>query len=171
MQAHILILHHDTLGLRQLGGDVNLLFGIDGWRGEACAQVGLGGAVVRDRVEASSRGRTRPRKASHSMHRLAVKSVSMSQLRQRSTSRAVCSGVKPSSTSTLTAEKRLTRSSCVILAREREGCSRCRVPPRRASPPWRSPDSSPARGARPTTPFRSADGWRWRPDAHAPRPR
>src|ERR1035437_8083728 len=55
--------------------------------------------------------------ASHSMHRFAVKCVSTSQLRQRATSRAVCSGVNPSSTSTLTAEKRFTSSSCVIFAR------------------------------------------------------
>ena len=39
--------------------------------------------------------------ASHSMQRLAVKCVSMSQLRQRSTSLAVSSAVNPSSTSTL----------------------------------------------------------------------
>ncbi len=38
--------------------------------------------------------------ASHSMQRFAVKFVSMSQLRQRCTSRAVCSALNPSSTST-----------------------------------------------------------------------
>ena len=55
--------------------------------------------------------------ASHSMQSFSSKCVSMSQLRQRCTSRAVCSGVKPSSTSTFTAEKRFTSSSCVIFAR------------------------------------------------------
>src|SRR5688572_31120879 len=51
------------------------------------------------------------------MQRLAVKCVCTSQFRHRSTSRAVCSAVKPSSTSTLSPSNRDLRSACTIFWR------------------------------------------------------
>ncbi len=84
------------------------------------------GAVSRVRSSASSPGAVMVRQstgqmsmhASHSMQSGAVKCVCTSQLRQRSTSRAVCSASKPSSTSVLRRRSRSPSSTCVILARD-----------------------------------------------------
>ena len=60
---------------------------------------------------------SRIRMAGGTMHFAGVNTVSTSQLRQRCTSRAVCSALKPSSTSTFSCSKRCTRSTCFIFCR------------------------------------------------------
>ena len=93
---------------------VERLIQIDRGRGELLPQICLRrrrGAIVRQESGQMSM------QASHSMHLAAVKTVSISQFRQRCTSRAVCSALKPSSTSMLSSSKRRIRSTCCIFWR------------------------------------------------------
>ena len=71
----------------------------------SCASSLVSGTMLRQLTGQTST------QASHSMQALAVKCVWMSQFRQRSTSRAACSGEKPSSTSVSSRRKRSTSST------------------------------------------------------------
>ena len=99
VQADVFVLHHHALRLRQRLGHVESLRRDSSPAPTAsCADPisdSAFGVMVRQLTGHTSTH------ASHSMQSVDVKCVSTSQLRQRSTSVAVCSAVKPSSTSTL----------------------------------------------------------------------
>ena len=84
VQAHILVLHHDALRLRQRGGRRKSPASGSCAGAERCVRRSkssrVSGAIVRQFTGQTSTH------ASHSMQSFALKCVSMSQLRQRSTS-------------------------------------------------------------------------------------
>jgi hypothetical protein len=87
VDAEVFVLEHEAAGLRQRFRSIERLIRIDGRRGKARAQIFFG-RVARD-GEAGERADIDAGVAFDALG--AVKTVSISQFRQRCTSRAVCS--------------------------------------------------------------------------------
>jgi len=98
------VFEHDATSLHERARRENILLGVIGLYRQTPAHVGL--LSVWALWLRHPRGQTSTH-ASHSMHSRSTNTVCTSQLRQRSTSRTVCSGVNPSSTSMFEAPEAL----------------------------------------------------------------